>query len=86
MIKYIIIGKKWFDGDNIYHTVNIWDINNKFICDIPMTYGYGDSWKQTAYNKLIEMGLVKEKDRFNHKLNHKRFFYYGHDVLRKKDL
>ena len=89
MNKYVIEGKLWFDkiNGNTYHSVNIIDVNkNESIINIPMTYGYGEQWKHTAYDELIKLKLVKDKDRFNHELNSKRFIYIVSDVNRKKDL
>ena len=91
IVKYLIEGRKWFDkiNGNTYHSVTITRITeneNEIIAEIPMTYGYGDGYQQTAYDKLIQRGLVKEEDRFNHELNHKRFIYVVSDVSRKKDL
>ena len=90
MEKYIINGYRWFDkvNGNTYHTVTIDRVSDhKRIFESEyIVYGYGDQYKQTAYDELIKLKLVKESDRFNHDLNRKRFFYYVHDVTRKKDL
>jgi hypothetical protein len=51
-----------------------------------MTYGYGDAWKQTGYDELKKLGLVKEKDRFDHKLNRKRFIFVDAGFGLKRDL
>ena len=88
--KFVIEGKKWFDkiNGNTCHSVKIIDTNtNQEIAEIPFNYGYGEQWKQTAYDELIKKGLAKEKDRFNHELNRKRFIFVGGNyVTRKKDL
>jgi len=87
--KYVIEGKRWFDkiNGNTYHSVSIIDVEtNKTISYIPLTYGYGEQYKHNAYDELKKLKLVKEKDRFNHELNRKRFIFICNDVMRKKDL
>jgi hypothetical protein len=88
--QYLIQGYKWFDGTygNTYHTVTITDLKTGRVIhrDTTMRYGYGDQWKQSAYDELKKSGLVKEHDRFNHELNGKRFIYSETEVQRKKDL
>lgn len=89
VVLYIIEGRRWFDkiNGNTYHSVYITDTHtNKRILSEPMTYGYGDQWKHTAYDALLKAGLVKEEDRFNHEKNRARFHYIQVDVQRKKDL
>ena len=88
--KYIIHGYRWFDkiNGNTYHTVTIDRVrDHKRIYESEfIVYGYDEQYKQTAYDELIKLELVKEEDRFNHTLNRDRFFYYVTDVNRKKDL
>lgn len=89
MIKYIVEGKKWFDkiNGNTYHTVFIVDAKtNKLIYESPITYGYDDAYRQTAFDFLIKGGLLKESDRFNHKLIKDIIYFNVVDVPRKKDL
>jgi len=86
MVEFIIIARKWFNSGNTYHNVEIYDNDKNLISESGLTYGYGEAWKQTAYNILKKKGLVKEKDRFNHDLNRKRFFYSCSKVTRKRDL
>lgn len=87
-IKYIIQGLRWFDkiNGNTYHTVIITNKDNKQIWKSPITYGYNDQYRQTAIDHLIKEGLFKEKDRFNHELIRKIFYFTVTDVNRKKDL
>jgi len=88
-VKYIVEGRRWFDkiNGNTYHSVTITDAaNNKEIVDIPITYGYDDQYRHTAIDKLVELGLFKESDRFNHELIRKIFYFNVVDVSRKKDL
>jgi len=87
--KYLIEGFEWFDkaNGNSYHSVNITNINtNKLIVSTGLNYGYGDQYEQTAYKELINLSLVKEKDRFNHELNRKRFIYRKTENCLKRDL
>jgi hypothetical protein len=87
--KYIIIGKRWFDkvNGNTYHSTTVIDVDtNEQVAYSGVVYGYGDSWKQTGYDELKKLGLVKEEDRFNHELNHKRFIYVDAGYHNKRDL
>lgn len=88
--KYLIEGYKWFDkiNGNTYHTILITDLETgETIYKSPtMVYGYGEGYRQTAYDELKKMGKVTEEDRFNHELNRKRFIYRVTNVTRKKDL
>lgn len=89
MKKYLILGKLWFQKSygNTYHSVKIIDLENgETVSVIPKTYGYGEQYRQTAYDKLVSLGLVDKKDRFNHELNFKRFVYQRLEVLRERDL
>lgn len=77
-VQYLIEGREWFDklNGNSYHQVNITSIKgNKIIVSTEMEYGYGNQYEQTGYDELIKLKIVKEKDRFNHVLNGKRFIY-----------
>jgi hypothetical protein len=51
-----------------------------------MQYGYGDHYRQTAYDLLVKKGLEKESDRFNHAKNREEFYFTVEDVRRKRDL
>ena len=89
MTRFFILGKKWFDkvNGNTYHTVKIVDLDSgETIVKTERAYGYGDHWKQTAYEELTKLGLVLKEDRFNHELNRERFIYEVVDVPRRRDL
>lgn len=89
MNKYLIEGFEWFDriNGNSYHNVNITRIkDNKLIAVSGLTYGYGNQYEQTAYDLLIKLKLCKEKDRFNHYLNHKRFIFRKTENCLKRDI
>ncbi|MFC1755461.1 hypothetical protein ACFL96_19070 [Thermoproteota archaeon] len=87
--KYLIEGYEWFDkvNGNSYHKVDITRISdNKLIASCGLTYGYGNQYEHTAYDMLIELKLVKEEDRHNHKLNGERFIYRKVENCLKRDL
>ena len=88
--KYVIIANRWFDkiNGNTYHSVVVIDTENfsKLIYQSGRVYGYGESYKQTAYDGLLKLDLVKEEDRFNHELNKNRFLFICSDVKTKKEL
>ena len=90
MIKYIIEGYRWFDkiNGNTYHTIYITDAktNTQIYGNKPMVYGYGDQYQHTAIGVLVNKGLFKESDRFNHELIRKILYFNVTDVTRKKDL
>lgn len=44
---------------NTYHTVKVW-VNGEVIGVSPVSYGYGDSWMQTAGDVLRDAGLFAE--------------------------
>ena len=77
--KFVIVGKKWHDkiNGNTYHAVNIIDAgSDKLIFSSGLTYGYGEAWRQTAYEGLIKLKLAAEADRHNHELNRKDLFMW----------
>jgi hypothetical protein len=62
-IKSIFIeGRLWFDksGGNTYHAVKI-EVNGQIIKYLPMRYGYGEQYLQTALEYLKSYGLVSEQ-------------------------
>jgi len=88
MRKFHIEGRRFRDSyGNVYHTIAIYDQrgSGSILCTESKTYGYGDHWKQTAYDILVSMEFVTEADRSNHNLNRERFTYSVTDG-RRKDL
>ena|SRR3990167_911001 len=84
--KYLIEVKLWFDrvNGNTYHSLRIINIlNSEVITTIGITYGYGEQYKQTAYDRLIKLGLAKEEDRHNHDLNRERFIFIANFGLKR---
>jgi hypothetical protein len=62
-IKSLFIeGRLWFDkiNGNTYHAVKI-EANGQIIKYLPMSYGYGDQYLQTALTWLKTYGLVSEE-------------------------
>lgn len=53
-----IIGRRWFQRSygNTYFSVEIFN-NNELIAKVPYEYGYGDQYRQAAFEILREMGL-----------------------------
>ena len=88
--KYLIEGFEWFDkvNGNSYHTIKITKLSTNEVIykSDNIVYGYGDQYIQTSYDILIKMGLVKEEDRFNHNLNHKRFIYRKQENMLKREV
>jgi len=88
-----IWGKKWFQKSygNTYHKVRVY-VNNELIGTSPITYGYGDSYLQTAKDILIKKGyfpiaLKKTNNLYSFFKDRKiDFKYYANDVKRERDL
>lgn len=92
-MRYFITGKKWFQKTygNTYHTISIVDQNGLPLYESKnKVYGYGDHYKQTALEILLELGLIPEKYKDNLHLfereNNYPITWKVWDVTRKKDL
>jgi hypothetical protein len=69
-IKSLFVeGRLWFDkiNGNTYHAVKI-EANGKVIKYLPITYGYGNQYEQTALTWLKSYGLVSEETRHIYEL------------------
>ena len=89
LTRFLITGRRWFQTTygNTYHSVQITDLEKKeIITYIPFRYGYGNQYRQTAYDELVKLGLVEKSDQFNYEMNRKRFIWNVVDVPRKRDL
>jgi len=55
-IKFIAHVVRWFDkvNGNTYHSVKIERVADGQVIAVPMTYGYGDHYRQTGLNLLLE--------------------------------
>lgn len=87
-----IHGKRWFDRryGNTYHSVDIW-IDGLHYCYIPMSYGYGDNYIQSAKERLQKDGKLKDIPSFMSlslycRDNGIRYVSHVTDVKRKRDL
>ena len=89
-IKMLIEGFEWFDriNGNSYHTITITNLKDNCVIHKSkfIIYGYGEQYQHTAYSVLVELGLVKEEDRHNHKLNRQRFIYRKVENCLKREL
>jgi len=86
-----IIGRRWFQRTygNTYHTVSIL-IDGKLVYKSDRTYGYGDSYLQTAVEWMKGQGLLSENiwggTRSLREDSGYDFSYSVADVQRQKDL
>lgn len=56
--KFVVIeARRWFDkiNGNTYHSVQVY-VNGKLIGENPFTYGYGESYLQSAHEILLANG------------------------------
>ena len=62
MIKYVIHAKKWRDkiNGNTYHSAQILNTENNLMIASPFTYGYGEQYIQSASQRMIKQGWIKE--------------------------
>lgn len=89
MIKYIVEAKRWFDRiyGNTYHSVVITRVKDgKVIYRSGMVYGYGDHYRQTALEALVNKRLLSKTNMYNHELIRKTIHFSVVDVDRKRDL
>jgi hypothetical protein len=61
-------GRAWFDriNGNTYHScrIDLGPIGVQESVFLPMEYGYGDQWQQTARDWLIKYGLIPDPGRY----------------------
>jgi hypothetical protein len=89
VLKYIVEGRKWFDkvNGNTYHSIVITDAEtNTMLYHSPLTYGYGDAYRQTAMDYLIKEGLWNAENRFNHKLIGEKFHFTVEENCLRREL
>ena len=96
----VIIARRWFDkkNGNTYHSVEVYDDNNKLIGKTPFEYGYDEHYLQTAHEILqkeghypktdnrLANGLNEDYHQFLNDVGHGKFLVSCTDVGRKKDL
>ena len=65
MIKFIAHGQRWFDrgNGNTYHSVKITRCKDGKTIKHPITYGYGDAYRQTALKIMAENKWLPPKYR-----------------------
>ena len=61
-----IQGKEWFDkvNGNSYNSVQVvvnFGLKNEFSFSVPIQYGYGNYFEQSAFEKLVEVGVFSGK-------------------------
>jgi hypothetical protein len=87
-IKSLFIeGRLWFDkiNGNTYHAVKI-EANGQIIKYLPMSYGYGNQYQQTALTWLKSYGLVSEETRDIRELREYADIYLVSYQTPKRDL
>lgn len=83
MIKFIIVGKKWFDkvNGNTYHSARVYDLTGHVVAAAPYEYGYGDQYIYSAFNALKARGVIDCLT-----LGHDEYFSTCHEDCKKKDV
>jgi hypothetical protein len=87
-IKSLFIeGRLWFDkiNGNTYHAVKI-EANGQIIKYLPMSYGYGNQYQETALTWLKSYGLVSEGTRDIRELREYADIYLVSYQTPKRDL
>lgn len=63
-IEFIAHAVKWFDkvNGNTYHSVRIERVKDGAILkSLPINYGYGDHYRQTALDLMVEHSWIDQK-------------------------
>jgi hypothetical protein len=87
-IKSLFIeGRLWFDkiNGNTYHAVKI-EANGQIIKYLPISYGYGNQYQETALTWLKTYGLVSEETRDIRELRQYADIYLVSYETRRRDL
>lgn len=63
-IKFVVNAVRWFDkaNGNTYHSVNITDVETGKTIYCPMTYGYGEHYRQTALCAMYKKMWINNVD------------------------
>src|SRR5690606_12953965 len=69
-INFVAQARTWFDkvNGNTYHSVNITNIKTNETIYCPMTYGYGEQYRQTGLAAMLKAGWIPEE--YGEKLPH----------------
>ena len=67
-IKFTVIAKRWFDriNGNTYHSVRCIRHRDGAVIVVGFTYGYGDSYQQTAIEAMVKHKWLPVKYRGQH--------------------
>lgn len=62
-ILFVCNACRWFDkiNGNTYHSVRITRTRDNKVIAHPLTYGYGDSYRQTALEIMMKNGWLPKK-------------------------
>lgn len=62
-IKFIAHAVKWFDrvNGNTYHSVRVTRVKDGLTIGSPMQYGYGDQYRYTALNLMLQHGWIPKR-------------------------
>lgn len=82
-IKWIIVGKKWFDkvNGNTYHAARVYDLERHIVAAAPYEYGYGDQYIYSAFNAMKRAGVIDCLT-----LEHWEYMAICHENCKKIDL
>jgi hypothetical protein len=86
MIRFVVIGRRWFDRrfGNTYHRVSILDTTTGVWYTSEIEYGYGEQYRQTAYDLAMQKQLY-HGDYLDFSRDPAIAFFVC-DVARKRDL
>ena len=57
--NYVILGRRWYDGSNTYHSVEVWKIGKdgkEWVGREPFAAGYDDQYITSAFKLLQKDG------------------------------
>ena len=85
--NYVFLVKKWFDkvNGNTYHSVEYHDFDTGKTISSGRVYGYGDHYKQTAYEMMVKQGYSTNQSPSDFWKNNS-IYYHVMEVSRKRDL
>jgi exopolysaccharide biosynthesis predicted pyruvyltransferase EpsI len=85
MIKYVIHAKLWRDktNGNTYHSANVLDTKRHLMLPVPMHYGYGDQFIQSASNAMLKNNWI---DKHLVGIDYKDIHFIVEPNCKKKDV
>lgn len=92
-IRWVVIGRRWWDGTNTYHSVTVYNAKTgNFVASKGFTCGGDSMYKQTAFQLLCDMGEYNPENKddyvkftFSRSTGENNIFQVS-DVSRRKDL